>query len=108
MKDQDVPVPPLPAPLAFVIHLGPRARREAIRLTDALRRADIATWMAFGERGLRSQLREADKREVRFAVILGEDELARSVAAVRNMQDGQQSEVALAELVTWIQAQTSP
>ena len=41
-------------------------------------------------------------------VALGEDELARSVAAVRNMQDGQQSEVALAELVTWIQAQTSP
>jgi histidyl-tRNA synthetase len=102
MKQLGVPVPPMPTPPVFVAHLGPQARREAVRLTHALRGADVAAWLAFGQRGLRSQLREADKRGVRYAVILGEDELAAGTAAVRDMQAGEQTNVALAELVEWL------
>jgi len=60
--------------------------------------------LAFGERGLKSQLREAGKRGARRVVILGEDELARGIAAVRDMQAGEQIDVPLVELVTWLQA----
>jgi len=103
MKAQGVSVPDLPAPSVLLAHLGAQARREAVRLADALRRAGLAVWLAFGERGLKSQLREADRRGARFAVILGEDELARGVAAVRDMQDGAQVEVVLETLAAWLQ-----
>ena len=104
MKDLGVDVPPLLSPPVFLAHLGPLAGREALRLADMLRRTGVGTWVAFGERGLRSQLREAGKRGARYAVILGEDELAAGTATVRDMQAGEQVSVALAELVEWLKA----
>jgi histidyl-tRNA synthetase len=104
MKELGVEVPSLPVPPVFVAHLGPQARREAMRLVYALRDAGVGAWLAFEERGLKSQLREAGKRAARYAVILGEEELATGKAAVRDMAAGEQSDVALAELVDWLKA----
>lgn len=104
MKQLGVEVPSLPAPQVFLAHLGREARREALRLVDALHRAGVGTWLPFGERGLRSQLREAGKRSVRYAVILGENELATGMATVRDMQAGKQTRVELAGLVEWLKA----
>lgn len=108
MKAQGVDVPPLPTPPVFLAYLGQEARREAVRLADRLRGAGVSVWLAFGERGLRSQLREADKRRARYAVIVGEEELARGMVAVRDMETGEQTEVGLTELVTWLQERSDP
>jgi histidyl-tRNA synthetase len=102
MKGLDVEVPSLPTPRVFVAHLGSRAKREALRLVHALRQADVGAWLSYGERGLKSQLREAGKRGVRYAVILGEDELATGAATVRDMDAGEQVSVKLADLVDWL------
>ncbi|MDY6877078.1 MAG: histidine--tRNA ligase [Chloroflexota bacterium] len=107
MKQLDVEVPPLPAPQVFLAHMGPQARREALRLADTLRQAGVGVWLPFGERGLRSQLREASKRSACYAVILGEDELASGTAAVRDMRAGEQTSVELAELVEWLRVAVS-
>jgi len=104
MKQLGVEVPSLPTPPVFLAYLGPQAKREALQLVDALRQAGVGAWLPFGERGLRSQLREAGKRSVRYAVILGEDELATGVATVRDMQAGEQVSVELAGLVEWLKA----
>jgi histidyl-tRNA synthetase len=101
MKSLGVAAPALPRPPVFVAHLGAEARREALRLADELRQEGVAAWLAFGNRGLRSQLREADKREARFVVILGEDELARGVVTVKDMGGGQ-TEVGREGVVSWV------
>jgi histidyl-tRNA synthetase len=101
MKQLEVQVPPLPTPPVFVAHLGAQARKEAVRLASALRAAGVGAWLAFGRRGLKSQLREAGKRGVRYVVILGEDELAFGVATVRDMEAGDQVSVELASLAEW-------
>jgi len=102
MKGLDVDVPRLPTPQVFLAHLGRQARWESLRLADVLRQEGMGVWLPFGERGLRSQLREAGKRDVRYAVILGEDELAAGTATVRDMQAGEQTSVELARLVEWL------
>jgi histidyl-tRNA synthetase len=102
MKDLEVEVPSLLNPRVFVAHLGPQAKREALQLVHALRQADVGAWLPYGERGLKSQLREAGKRGVRYAVILGDDELATGAATVRDMQAGEQVSVELAGLVEWL------
>ncbi|MBN1814590.1 MAG: histidine--tRNA ligase, partial [Anaerolineae bacterium] len=66
MKQLEVQVPSMLTLPVFVAHLGAQAGREAVRLTNELRRADVGTWLAFGQRGLRSQLREAGKRGARY------------------------------------------
>ena len=102
MKEFGAKVPALPNPPVFVAHLGLQAKREAVRLVNALRAADVGAWLAFGERGLKSQLREAGKRGARFAVILGEDELAAGSAVVRDMEAGEQADVPVSKLVEWL------
>ena len=45
------------------------------------------------ERGLRSQMKHADRIGALLVVIVGENELERNVVIVRDMESGEQSEV---------------
>ena len=72
-------------------------------IMDELRQADVGVFLAMGrDRGLRSQLREADKRNVRYTVILGGNELDSGMATVRDMKSGDQTDVDLDLLVLWL------
>jgi histidyl-tRNA synthetase len=103
MKELEVEPPAPRTPEIFLAYLGERPRKESMRLMDELRRADVGVYLAMGrERGLRSQLREADKRAVRYTVILGENELESGKATVRDMRSGDQVDVDLSLLVTWL------
>ena len=104
MKGLKVEVPALQRPLVYLAHLGAEPKRYALRLAESLRLGGVATWTAFGSRGLKSQLREAGRRGVRYAVILGENELVSGVAQVRDMAGGTQMSVSLDELSTWVVA----
>jgi histidyl-tRNA synthetase len=106
MQELGVEAPPAPTPKIFLAYLGREPRRRSLALMDDLRRAEVGAYLALGkDRGLRSQLREADKRNVRYTVILGGNELESGEATVRNMKSGDQVSVALDELVEWFQAQ---
>jgi histidyl-tRNA synthetase len=107
MQTEGIQPDPLPQPAVFVATLGEEARPTAIDVSFDLRAAGICTWMAFGQRGLRSQLREAHKREVSYAVILGRDEIEAQQATVRDMTLGEQERVALQELTGWLSARIS-
>ncbi len=89
------PEPP-PRPIAL-IPVGPRAETETLVLANRLRRAGFA--IELGYRGnLSRRLSRADRVNARAAVILGEDELARDMATVRDLDSGAQDEVPLAHL----------
>ena len=91
----DEPDPP-PRPIALV-PVGPEAEAETLALADRLRRAGLV--IELGYRGsLKRRLSRADRLDARAAVILGEDELARDVATVRDLDSGDQEEVALSAL----------
>lgn len=107
MQTEGIQPDPLPQPAVFVATLGEEARPTAIDVSFDLRAAGICTWMAFGQRGLRSQLREAHKRDVSYAVILGRDEIEAQQATVRDMTLGEQERVALQELTGWLSARIS-
>jgi histidyl-tRNA synthetase len=102
MKELDVQPPATRTPEIFLAYLGQKPRRKCLELMDELRRADLAVYVAMGrERGLRSQLREADKRGVRYTVIVGENELESGQATVRDMRSGDQAYVDLNALGPW-------
>ena len=50
------------------------------------------------DRGFKPQLKYANKTGVKYLVILGEDEIAKGTASVKDMQSGEQVEVAFSEL----------
>jgi histidyl-tRNA synthetase len=86
-----------PAPEAVavaVVPMGEAAEAAAARIVAGLRRAGIATEMAF--RGnMKRRMQKANASGARYAVILGDDELARGQAAVKDLLSGEQRDVAL-------------
>jgi len=108
MKEMEIEPPAPPIPNIFLAYLGQRPRDKSLKLMDELRRADVGVYLAMGrDRGLRSQLREADKRGVRYTVILGENELESGKATVRDMKSGDQVDVDLSLLLTWLKERVS-
>jgi histidyl-tRNA synthetase len=84
--------PPLPRAIA-VVPVGDGTEVEALRLADELRSAGAIVEMDFrGKVGQR--LRRAAQRRARFAILLGEDELARGTVMLRDLDRGEQEEVA--------------
>ena len=82
----------------MVAHLGDAAKTAGVRIASELRSAGIAATLA-PPRGLRAQLRYASNSGATHALIIGDDELANGVAALRDLTNSTQEEVPLAGLV---------
>lgn len=88
--------PAAPAGIA-VIPAGDAQEGAALDIVQALRTAGIRAEMAY--RGtLKRRMERANKTAAHTAVIIGESELARGVAQVKNLGTGDQEEVAIADL----------
>lgn len=93
---------------AFFVTIGEEARRQGIKLAHQLRRSDVAVEIDYREshdkpRGMRGQLKAAARTRAPITLILGEDELARGVVAMKRMSDGSQRDVPFAELTAELQ-----
>lgn len=88
--------PPGPRPVA-VVPLGEAAETVAFGLAHRLRLAGQTVETGYSG-NLKKRMRQADRIHARAAVIIGDDELARDVAVVRDLDTGEQEEVALANL----------
>jgi histidyl-tRNA synthetase len=88
--------PPLPRAIALV-PMGDKAEAVALKLARELRGAGFHIDLGYSG-NLRRRMSRADRIKARAAVILGEDELARSSAALRDLDTGEQIEVPLASL----------
>lgn len=79
----------------FVAVLGEAAFEEGFKLISSLRAAGLKAEMDLSAKSLKSQMRTADKARCRYVVILGDDELKKKAFTLKDMQSGEQSEVAL-------------
>ena len=82
---------------AVVVPMGADAEACAMGIVADLRRAGVAVEMAYKGK-MKARMAKADALGARFAIILGDDELAKGVAAVKTLGAGTQAEVAFADL----------
>ena len=95
-------VPEAPRPVA-VVPVGEAVLPAAISVLQALREAGVRSEMAY--RGnLKRRMERANRTHARIAIILGDEEVARSMAQVRDLDAGGQQEVALAALPAHVRA----
>ena len=85
-----------PRPIAL-IPIGAEGEALALKLAFELRREGFAVDLAYSG-NLKKRLQRANKVNARAAVILGEDELKRGVAAIRDLDGESQTETPLAGL----------
>lgn len=93
-----------PDPDVFVVQASAEAYDTSLSLARDLRAAGFAALVDIDGRSMKSQLRQADKSGARFAMILGDDELAKGTVQVKRLSTGEQWEVARSEAVTRLEA----
>ncbi|URW75108.1 histidine--tRNA ligase [Sphingomonas donggukensis] len=77
---------------AVVVPIGSAAESQAQGIVAALRRADVTTDMAFTG-NMKRRLAKANALGAKYAIILGDDELAKDVVVVKSLSTGQQAEM---------------
>ena len=87
---------PSPRPVALV-PLGEAAERKALVLARDLRRRGVPVELDY-KGNMKRRLQRANKVNARAAVILGDNELAKGVAALKDLDKGEQKEVPLGQL----------
>jgi histidyl-tRNA synthetase len=99
MELEGVEIPEPPGVHVFAIGLGEVAAQYAFSLVQDLRRAGVPAETDLLERSLKAQLKYAAKISAGKVVIIGESEMEKQVAVVRDMAGGEQKEVPLPELI---------
>jgi histidyl-tRNA synthetase len=91
-------VPEPRGPALFIAWVGAAARDWAFSLAQRLRRSGITVEIEGENRSLKSRMRRADKLQAAAVVIVGEDELQKGRAVLRDMESKRQEELTLAEI----------
>lgn len=91
-------------PAVFVATVGNGVAKQAFTLMQELRQQGIGAEKDYLGRSLKAQMKYAGKLAAKLVVILGEEEYARGVVGVRDMQAGQQEEVSLQGLTDYLKA----
>jgi histidyl-tRNA synthetase len=86
-------------PHLFIAALGEETLGEAYRIINELHLQGIRAELDYEAKSLKSQMRRADKLKARYVLILGEEELKKRKAVLRNMETKSQEEIPIADLL---------
>ncbi|MGH2754187.1 MAG: histidine--tRNA ligase [Actinomycetota bacterium] len=83
---------------AYIVALGADATKSAFPLATRLRAAGIGTELDVMGRGMKGQMKDADRSGARYAVILGDEEMAAGEATVKDLTTGDQERCPIDQL----------
>lgn len=93
----EVPVPPQKS--VYVASLGPACHEPAFNLMQALRQAGVRTEGGLFDKNTKGQMKQANRCGAAYALILGEDELAKQEVTLKDLTSGEQKQLPLATIV---------
>ena len=93
--------PPPPSRPIALVPIGDAGERVALELAEKLRSAGYSIDLSYSG-NLARRMRRADRLHARAAVLIGDDEIARNTATLRNLDSGAQYELPLADLPSQI------
>jgi histidyl-tRNA synthetase len=94
----DADRPGAPAPDVFIAALGEEAEAWVFRTTQELRAAGLQVALDLKGRSLKAQMREANRQNAPYTLIIGGNELEAEEATVKEMESGEQVDVPFDDL----------
>lgn len=88
----------------FLVTVGEVAGSRALPLASRLRTEGLSVDIDFEGRSVKAQFKSADRAGARFAVVLGERELAEDKATVRDMTTGEETTVPTDSLAEFLKS----
>jgi histidyl-tRNA synthetase len=91
-------------PHLFIAALGAGGYREAYKWVNQLHLDGIRAELDYEQKSLKSQMRRAGKLKARYVLILGDEEIKKGRAVLRNMEDKSQEDVPTDRIVETIKS----
>lgn len=79
----------------YLASMGENAHKKCVELTAKLRSEGFYVEYDLVGRGLKAQMKYADKIGAKFSMVIGDDELVNNKAKLKNMRSGEQNEICL-------------
>ncbi|HEV7299447.1 MAG TPA: histidine--tRNA ligase [Tepidisphaeraceae bacterium] len=100
LEAQQAALPSTDRPLVWLAQHGDAAKDHNLKLLAELRAANVAADMDLSGRGMKGQLKLADREKAAFCVVVGDDELVNGTVMLKDLKASQQSAVARGEIVS--------
>ena len=71
---------------------------EVLKVMQTLRANNISCDYDFAVKSIKSQFKSANKRNAKYAVVLGEDEFKRGMCKLKNMDSGEEKEISINDI----------
>lgn len=104
MDAQNTPFPERKGCDIYFASMGEKANLEAARLALDLRNEGLSAQFDTVGRGLKAQMKYADKLGALYTVVLGDNELETRKAQLKNMKDGALTEISLDDFTDTFQS----
>ena len=88
----------------FVVTMGEDADRYAVKLINDLRHNGIKADKDYLQRKIKGQMKQADRLNAKYTVVIGDQELENNEIGVKNMISGESENVQLDELVNYFKS----
>lgn len=98
LKELEYKVPEEKVADIFIAQIGDIARRKAMTLFEELRKKGLNVAEHFAKDSLKAQLEYANKAEIKYVLILGQQEVIDNTILLRDMEGGQQETLAFDKL----------
>jgi histidyl-tRNA synthetase len=82
----------------FIAALGDEAKTFTVKLTRDLRQKGISCETDYLGRSLKAQMREANRQKAQKVLIIGEEEIKKGKAVLKDMENGEQQEISFEEV----------
>ena len=81
----------------YLASMGDAAQKKCVELAVMLRDEGFKVEYDIVGRGLKAQMKYADKINAKFSMVLGDNEIESGSAKLKNMKTGEQTEISLGE-----------
>ena len=99
MKAQNVELPEAPTCDIYIAALGEAAEVKAFKLAQQLRQSSISAEIDIVGRGLRAQMKYANKINAKYSVVIGDDDIKNGSVKVKDMKTGETFDALLDDFV---------
>ncbi len=97
MDAQKIEIPDNDKTALYIATMGDAAKAKAFELLRRVREFGLIAETDVVGRGLRAQMKYADKIGAKYSMVIGDNEIEQNTAKVKNMDSGEQTELALDE-----------
>lgn len=99
LENEGIEFPEMDTLDVFIIILGEEVKIEGLKILNNLRENNISADIDHLQRSLKAQFRYADKQNVKYTIVLGQNEVDNGKVMLKNMKTGEQIEVEIEKIV---------